>query len=184
MTIYQFRVAGLHAALFARATPVMRHGGHILNHADLQTDGLESADGRFAAGAGAFDADFDFAHAVGHGLAGGILRDLLGGEGGAFARALEADSTGAGLAEQVAVHVGDANLGVVKSGQDIGNAGGDVLGTFGLDDLLGVGIFAQKLSGGGGRRGDGRAALGWIGGGFAGLPGLARSGGLGGALLS
>src|SRR5204863_1243602 len=94
---------------------------------------------------------------VRHGLAGGVLGDLLGGEGRAFARAFEADPAGAGPAEEIAVHVGNGHLGVVESGQNIGDAVGDVLGAFGLDDLLGVGIFAQQL---GGRRsggGDGSA---------------------------
>jgi hypothetical protein len=66
-------------------------GVTILDGGDFQADGLQSADGGFAAGSRAFDADFDLAHAVGHGLPGGVLGHLLGGEGGAFARAFETD---------------------------------------------------------------------------------------------
>ena len=66
---------------------------------DFQADGLQRADGGFAAGARTLDADFDFLHAVRHRLAGGVLRDLLGGVGRAFARAFETDAAGAGPAD-------------------------------------------------------------------------------------
>ena len=44
----------------------MRDGRHILDHRDLQADGLQGADGGFPAGTGTLDADFDLAHAVGN----------------------------------------------------------------------------------------------------------------------
>ena len=82
----------------------MRHGGDVADDGDFEADGLDGADGGFAAGAGALDADFDFLQAVAHGLAAGILRDHLRGVGGALARALEAALAGAGPADDGAGH--------------------------------------------------------------------------------
>src|SRR5208283_3116126 len=50
------------------------------------------------------------------------------------------------------MHVGDGDLRVVERGQNVGNAGADVLGMLGLDDFLCAGVLAQKLGRGGGRR--------------------------------
>ena len=52
------------AALLGRTAAVVRHGGDVADDRHFQADGLERADSRFAAGAGAFDADFDFLEAV------------------------------------------------------------------------------------------------------------------------
>src|SRR5688500_1031856 len=127
----------------------MRHRGAILDGGDLEADSLQRANGGFPAGAWSFDADFDFAHAVGHGLAGGVLSDLLRGERSALARPVEANATGAGPAEDVPVHVGDVHLGVVESCENVGNAGADVPGPLGLDNLLGVRVFAEQFRSGG-----------------------------------
>ena len=81
----------------------MRDGRDVLDGADFQADGLEGANGGFAAGAGAFDADFHFLHAVGHGLAGGVLRDHLRGVSRALARAFETHATGGGPADEIAL---------------------------------------------------------------------------------
>src|SRR5688572_16151454 len=127
----------------------MRHRGAIFDGGDFQPDTLKGADGGFAAGAGTLHADFDFAHTVGHCLAGGILGDLLGGKSGALARTLETHATGAGPSEDVPVHVGDVHLGVVESGEDVGDASADVFRPLGLNNLLGVCVFTQQLGGGG-----------------------------------
>ena len=115
---------------------------------DFQADRLQGADGGFTAGAGTFDADFDFAHAVRHRLAGGILGDLLRGVSGALARAFETDAAGARPAEHVALHVGDGDLGVVESGQNVRDADGDVLRALGLDDFLAGQIIGQQFGSG------------------------------------
>src|SRR3974390_3161015 len=112
----------LDAALFAGAATVVRHRGHVLDGGDFQPDGLESADGRLAARTGAFNPHFEFAHAVRHGLPGGVLRDLLSRVGGALARALESNAAGAGPADDVSLHVGDAYEGVVECSQNGGDA--------------------------------------------------------------
>src|SRR5258708_16813608 len=62
------------ATALARAAAVVRHRGDVDDGGDLKTDGLEAADGGVAAEAGAADADLDFFEAVGHGVAGGVLR--------------------------------------------------------------------------------------------------------------
>ena len=133
---------------------------HVLDGGDFEADRLERADGGFAAGAGTFDANFDFAHAVRHGLAGGVLGDLLRGVGGALARAFEADAAGAGPTDDVALHVGDGHLGVVESGENVGDASSDILRALGLDDLLAGQIVGQQFGSGGsgGSRGDCGAA--------------------------
>src|SRR5258708_33885761 len=77
------------ATALARAAAVVRHRGDVDDGGDLKTDGLEAADGGVAAEAGAADADLDFFEAVGHGVAGGVLRHDLGGVGDGLARAAE-----------------------------------------------------------------------------------------------
>jgi hypothetical protein len=57
----------------------------------------------------------------------------------------------------VALHVGDGDLRVVERGQNVGDARSDVFRVLGLDDLFGVGVFAQKFRRR--RRGDNRPAL-------------------------
>ena len=115
-----------------------------------------------------------------HGLAGGVLGDLLRGVGRALAGAFETDATGAGPSDDIAMHIGDADQGVVESGQDVGNAVDNVLGVLGFDDLLGIGVLAQKFGGGGrGNRRGGRGGLRGSGrGAFGGLFLLLRLGGL------
>ena len=51
-----------------------------------------------------------------HGLAGSVLRHQLSGVSGAFARAFETDATGAGPANDMALHVGDAHERIIESG--------------------------------------------------------------------
>src|SRR5437899_11302551 len=104
----------------------MRNGGAVLNDADFQANRLESANGRFAARSGAFDAHFNFTHAVRHRLASGILRDLLCCERSALARAFEANAPSSGPAEQIALHVGDSDSGLIEGGQSVRYADGHV----------------------------------------------------------
>src|ERR1700722_9780616 len=98
----------------------MRNRSHILDHGDFQSDSLQSADRRFTSGAGAFDADFDFAHAMGHGLTGRILRDLLSRVRGTLAGPFETNSPCARPADQITVQISDGYLGVVEGGENVG----------------------------------------------------------------
>jgi hypothetical protein len=86
---------------------------------------------------------------VGHRLAGGVLGDLLGGVGRALAGAFEADAPGAGPADDVALHVGDADLVLLNVARMLAMPLDDVLGALGLDDLLAGHLVRQQLGGGG-----------------------------------
>src|SRR4051812_8680508 len=57
---------GLDAAALRGAAAVVRDRGHVADERDLEAGGLESAEGAFAAGAGALHEDGDAAHAVLH----------------------------------------------------------------------------------------------------------------------
>src|SRR5207302_10787067 len=122
---------GLDAAFFAWATAVVGNGCAVLDDADFQANRLESANGRFAARSGTFHAHFDFAHAMGHGLARRVLSDLLRSECGAFAGALESDAPGSGPTGQIALHVSDGHLRVVEGGKNVRNPNRDILCTLG-----------------------------------------------------
>src|SRR5438046_2841937 len=113
----------------------MRHRRAVLDDTNFKPNRLESPDGRFTAGARTFDADFDFAHAMGHGLARGVLRDLLSGKRRALARTFKTDPARGGPAEQVALHIGNGHLSVVESGQNVRDADGNVFRALGLNDL-------------------------------------------------
>src|SRR4029078_3933783 len=98
---------GSDAALFGRTAAVVGDGSDVADNGEIEPDGLESADGGFAASAGTRDDDFDFLEAVTHGLAGRVLRDHLGGVGGTFARAFKPDFAGARPSHHVSFDVGD-----------------------------------------------------------------------------
>ena len=127
----------------------MRHRCYVLDQVNFQTNRLQGADGGFTAGARPLYSHFHLSHSMRHRLASGILGYLLGGEGGTLARALETDFASRGPAKQVAVHIGDSYLRVVKGGEDVRNASRDVLRVLGLNNLFRVRIFRQELSGGG-----------------------------------
>ena len=129
------RFVGSDATLFRRTATVVRHGRDVADYGDFEADGLHGADGGFAAGAGALDADFDFSETVAHGLSAGILRDHLSGVGGALARAFEAAFSSARPSDDGAFLVGDADDGVVEAGLNVRDAVGDILAALGLDDL-------------------------------------------------
>ena len=120
-----------------------------INAIDVPAERGDEMATRFAARAGAFDAHLDFAHTMGHGLAGRILGYLLSGIGGAFAGAFETNATGTGPADDVALHVGDAHESIVESGENIRDATADVLSALGFDDLLASHIVGQQLGGSG-----------------------------------
>src|SRR5262245_45037690 len=73
-----------------RSATVVGDGGHVPDGLDLHPRGLQGADGRLAAAARALDPDVQGPQAVVLGGRGGGTGGLLGGEGSALARALEA----------------------------------------------------------------------------------------------
>src|SRR5262249_32040260 len=116
----------LHASFLGGAAAVVRQRRDVLDGLDVQAGGLQGGDGRLAAGAGALDADLDLLEAeLGRLLRGG-LGSPLGGGRRALAAALEADRAGRGVAERVAVGVGDGDDGVVEGRLDVGDAPADV----------------------------------------------------------
>src|SRR5437867_8673742 len=86
---------------------------------------------------------------MGHRLAGGVLSNLLGGERSALAGALETNAASAGPPDNVALHVGNGDERVIESGENVRDAGTDVLGVLGLNDLLLLRAFAEQFGGGG-----------------------------------
>src|SRR5262245_8406258 len=116
----------LHTTFFRGAAAVVRQRGDVLDGLHVQASGLQGGDGGFPAGAGALDLDLDLLDAELGGLLGAGLGGALGGERGALAAALEADGAGAGVAERVAVGVGDRDDGVVERRLDVGDAPADV----------------------------------------------------------
>src|SRR5262249_43384221 len=97
---------------------------------EVEAGRLERRDGRLAPGAGALDLDLDLLEAELAGLLGGDLGGALGGERGALAAALEAHRARRGVAQSVAVGVGDGDDGVVERRLDVGHAPADVAPLF------------------------------------------------------
>ena len=113
----------------------MRNRCNVFDGGDFQPDRLQSPDRRFSARTRTFDADFNFLHAVRHGLARRVLRDLLRRISGAFARTFEANLAGARPPDHVAFHVSDRHDGVVERRKHMRDARVNVLTALGLDDL-------------------------------------------------
>src|SRR5262249_59505549 len=82
--------------------------------------------GRLAPGAGAFHAHLDLLDAKLRRLLRADFRGPLGGERRALAAALESDRAGRGVAERIAVGVGNGDDGVVERRLDMGDALADV----------------------------------------------------------
>jgi hypothetical protein len=108
---------------------------------------------------------------VRHGVAGGVLRDDLGGVGGGLARAAEVALAGAGPGDDLALGSVIETMVLLKEASDVGDAGGDVLRALGLADLDRAQLLLEEILGGGllgdaadhldglGRTGLGAAAL-------------------------
>src|SRR5579859_7697248 len=90
----EWSLATLDPPALSLAHAVVGLRGDVLDAEDLEPGGLERADRRLAAGAGALDEDLDLLEAVLHALAGARVGRDLGGEGGRLARALEPGRAG------------------------------------------------------------------------------------------
>src|SRR5215207_1590689 len=132
------------AAPLGGAAAVVGDGGDVLDALDLQAGGLEGADGRLPAGAGALDVHVDLADAVLLGPAGGLLGRELGRERGRLARALEADIARRRPRDRVALGVGDGHDRVVEAGLDVGVGVRDVL-LLAPPRLLGAGLLRWQV---------------------------------------
>ena len=105
----------------------MRDRRHVFDAEDLETRGLQGANGGLAAGTRTAHEDLDLLEPVFHALAGRRLGGDLGRERSALARALETDRAGALPGDDVALFVGERHQGVVERGLDVRLADGDVL---------------------------------------------------------
>src|SRR5689334_10516836 len=104
----------LHAPALRGAAAVVRNRRDVADRLHFETDRLQRADRRFAARAGALDADVERAHADRLGGIAGVERRLRRGERRPLARPLEADATGARPRDDVAFRVGDGHDSVVE----------------------------------------------------------------------
>src|SRR3954454_6952975 len=127
LVLLESKALGSDAAALGRAHTVVRHGGHVLDGADLQAGGGQGPDGGLATGARALDEHVDLAHAVLHGAPGGGLGGHLGGERRRLARALEAHLAGGRPRDHGAGRVRDRDDRVVERALDVSVPGGDVL---------------------------------------------------------
>src|SRR6185437_6986414 len=109
-----------------RPATVVRQRRNIFDGLDGQAGGLQGGDGGLAARTGPFDAHFDLLETELGGAFGGHLGGALGGEGRALATALEADRSRRGIAQRIAVGVGDGDNRVVERRLDVGHAPADV----------------------------------------------------------
>jgi hypothetical protein len=134
----------LNATGFRRTAAVVRHRGHVLDGVHFDTEGLHGTHGGLTTGTGATKTDFSLTETMSHRLTAGILRDDLGGVGGAFAGTAESHLAGGGPADHATGAIRDGDDGVVEGGVNVDDARRNVLGTLGLDDLL-LGGFATDF---------------------------------------
>lgn len=104
----------------------MRERRDIFNGLDGKPGALQSGDGAFPSGTRSLDPNFKLLDAELAGPFGTGFGGALRGERGALTTPLESAGTGGGPAENVAVHIGDCDGGVVERGLDVGDATGHV----------------------------------------------------------
>src|SRR5690606_14211413 len=93
---------------------VMGDRGDVLDLRNPETDRVQRANGRLAAGTRAFDTNLEVLHAIILGRRAGALGRDLGCERRALARALEAAAAGRRPSERVTLAVGDRDDRVVE----------------------------------------------------------------------
>src|SRR5262245_1780100 len=119
-------IISLDAALLRGAAAVVRERGDVFDRLDDQSGLLQGSHRGLAAGAGALELDLDLLQAELRGLAGGLLRGALGGEGRALAAALEANGAGRGVTQRVALRVGDRHDRVVERRLNVRDPAGHI----------------------------------------------------------
>ncbi len=117
---------GLHASLFARATPVVWDRGNVFDQLDIQTSRLQRSDCTFAARARSLHADFNISHAELGCLFSGLLGSTLSCERGALAASLESTRASTCPAERVALGIGDGHSCVVECGVNVSDPVADI----------------------------------------------------------
>src|SRR5579871_1806175 len=119
-------VDSLHAAFLGGPAAVVRQRRDVFDGLDVQSGGLQGGDGRLTARTRSLDAHLDFLEAKLGGALGGHFGSALGGERRTLTTALEADRARRGVAQRVAVGVGDGDNRVVERRLDVGHAPADV----------------------------------------------------------
>ena len=105
--------------------------------------GGDAADGGLAAGARPLDLDLDLLQAIRHHrLLGGVLGDQLRDVGGRLAASLVAQLAAGAPGEDVAMHVGDGDAGVVEGGVDMDDALEDLASAL---DLAALDFCCRRL---------------------------------------
>src|SRR5918997_6708493 len=117
----------LDPAPLAWAAAVVCLRSDVAHAGDLETGGLQGADGGLAARPRALDEDLHLLHALLDALAGGRVGRHLGGERRRLARALEAGAAGGLPRDHVALAVRERHDRVVEGRLDVRLADGDVL---------------------------------------------------------
>ncbi len=135
---------GLNSSTLRRATPVVRHRSHIFDGSNIQTGCLQSTNGRFTSGAGAFNPNLNFFKSVGLRFTSCTLSHLCSRISCAFSRSLKACSTCTVPTNGVALHVSNGDQRIIESSPNMDNAMSYILGLLSLNDLFAK-IVGQKL---------------------------------------
>jgi len=137
-------VKALNAALFGRATTVVRHRSDVADYSEIEPHCLQRADRGFTPGSGSFYQNFHFFEPVTHCLSRGVLCNHLRCVGRALARPFKANFPSARPPDHVAFHVGDRHDRVVESRKHVRDARVNVFATFGFDDLWLLDALSRK----------------------------------------
>src|SRR5713226_2180070 len=117
----------LDASSFRRAAAVVWDRRHILDQANVDSSGLESAQRRFSPRSRTTNKNLYASETVIHSLLRRAVRGLLRCEGSSFARSLEAHGTSARPRDDIALIVGNRYDRVVKRRMNVHHALGDIL---------------------------------------------------------
>src|SRR5690349_13270175 len=117
----------LHATLLRGTAAVVRQRRHVFDSEDLQTGILDLKHRLLTTGAGAFYFDLDFNHAMLACFAGRFFSCATGGERGALAGTLEANSASRRPGDRLTIGVGDGDHRVVEGRLHMGHATRDAL---------------------------------------------------------
>src|SRR5690606_12648626 len=112
----------LDATTLGRTAAVVRDGRDVRDAGDLDAQRVQGAHRRFAAGAGALDANFECLDAVFLSQAAGRFGSHLSRERRGLARALETSATRRSPGKRVALAVGNGNDRVVEGRVNVRNA--------------------------------------------------------------
>ena len=100
----------------------MGNGRDITDERNLETGGVDSAQGGFTAGARSLHIHANGTHAVFLSAAGGVFSRNLSSKGSGLAGTLESALAGGGPAHGVAASIGEGNDSIIERSRDVGDA--------------------------------------------------------------